>query len=153
MENLENLIVEDAKIAVKNFSGKETQYSRNGIRYFCLLLDPDTAVKMTRDGWKVKTFKLRAGEDVPQSYIQVEVRFNAYPPKIVMVTKTGKIMLNEETVGMLDWTEIAKIDLVVRPRYWETGSASGIKAYLKTMYVTIEEDEFEGNYNDVPWKS
>lgn len=153
MENLNNLIVEDARIAVKNFSGKETQYSRSGTRYFCLLLDPDTAEKMARDGWKVKTFKLRSGEDVPQSYIQVEVRFNAYPPKIVMVTKSGKIMLTEETVGMLDWTEITKIDVVVRPRYWETGNASGIKAYLKTMYVTIEEDEFEGSYADIPWKS
>ena len=38
---MENIIVENAKIAFKNFSGKEGQFNPEGKRNFCLILDPE----------------------------------------------------------------------------------------------------------------
>lgn len=147
---MENIIVENAKIAFKNFSGKEGQFNPEGKRNFCLILDPELAEKLYADGWNVRTLKPKDDGEIPQPYIQVSVSFLAKPPKIVLVTSRGKTLLTEETVGMLDWAEITNVDLSVTPYQWSVAGKNGVKAYLKNMYVTIQEDEFEKKYDDIP---
>ncbi len=145
-----NLSIENAKIGFRNFSGREGQFNPKGKRNFVVFLDEENAKNLENDGWNIRWLRPRDPEEEPQAYLPVDVAFEHYPPKIVLITSHGKNDLNEETVNTLDLAEIRTIDLIIRPYSWEVGDKKGIKAYLRTMYVTIVEDEFEAKYRDVP---
>jgi len=140
------VMVEDAKIIFRNFTGKEGPYNRKGQRNFCVILDEDVVEDLVRDGWNVKYTNPREEGDVPTPYLPVEVSYNNYPPKITTITSTGRTILDEDMVEMLDFADIEKIDLIVNAYDWTVRDESGRKAYLKTMFVTINEDELEKKY-------
>lgn len=151
MSRVEGTIsIEDAEIMFRNFSGAEGQYNAKGRRNFCVLLDPPLADALTNDGWNVKVLKSRDEDEEERPYLQVAVSYDNIPPRIMMITKNGKTTMTEETVGMLDWAEIKSVDLIIRPYNWEVSGKTGVKAYVKTMYIVIEEDEFAEKYYSLP---
>ena len=150
MANIKDIVVENAQIVFRNFSGKQGRFNAEGNRNFCLLLDHDLAEALAEDGWNVKFLTPRDEEEEPRPYLQVSLRFDIMPPKIYLIVGNKKTKLEEDSVNVLDFAEIENVDLVVRPYAWEVSGRNGLKAYVKSMYVTIVKDEFADKYADVP---
>jgi hypothetical protein len=147
--NDNTLVIENARIIFRNFSGREGMYNREGDRNFGVLLDEQLAKEMSEDGWNVKWLKPREEGEPEQAYIQVSVNFKGRPPRVVMISSRGRTNLGEHEVELLDWADISTADLIMRPYEWAVNDKHGIKAYLQSIFVTIEEDALELKYAEI----
>jgi hypothetical protein len=151
-KNDNTVVLEGAQITYRNFEGRETAFNQKGSRNFAVLLNDEDAATLAADGWNVKYPKERPEEAeeegyIPHPFLPVALRFDIFPPRIVLITERGRNPLDEKSVEMLDWADIVNVDLVIRPYAWELPNGKkGIKAYLKTMFVTIDEDPLEAKY-------
>jgi len=145
----DNITIEGARIGFRNFAGKESQFNPNGNKHFSIFLDHKLGETLENDGWNIKWLEPREEGDPPTAHMQVGVSFANIPPKVIVVTSGGKTRLNDETIPTLDWAEISNVDIIIRPYNWAVGKKTGVKAYVKTMYVTVVEDEFESKYNNI----
>lgn len=149
------VLMENIRIIFKNFAGKEGQFNREGDRNFAALLTPEMADGLLADGWNVKTTKERELDEGEMSgnepYLPVTVGFKGRPPKIVMLSSRGRTDLGEDEVELLDYADIQNVDLIVRPYDWIVNGKTGRKAYLKSIFVTINEDELDLKYKDVKY--
>lgn len=150
MPENKNVTMEGVRILFRNFEGKEGQYNRAGDRNFSVVLPPDVADAMEKDGWNVKRKAPREEGDDPLIHLPVAVSFKGRPPRCVMITSKGRTQLDEDSVALLDFVDIKNVDLIVNPYHWTMNGNTGVKAYLHAIYVTIEEDYLQRKYEDVP---
>lgn len=147
-------------IMFRNFSGRPGRYNKNGDRTFCVRIDhPDLAQELNEEGWNIKVLAPRNEDEQPVSYLPVAISFKNYPAHIYQ--HNGKVVteLDEENIGNLDDVDILNVDIVIRPYQYERDDGStGVKAYVKYMHVTVEQDPFaakyaseEGPSEEVPW--
>lgn len=150
-----NITIEGAHLIFKNFQGKATEYNDAGKRNFGVLLDDDLATQLEEDGWNIKYLKPKADDpdQHEQAWLKVNVKYGQYPPVAQLINSRGRIKLTEDTIDQLDWTRMKNVDLCIRPyNYPATKSRdAGVSAYMRSIYVTIQEDELEEKYADLDW--
>lgn len=151
-DNDNTVLMENVKIIFRNFAGKEGPFNAEGDRNFAVLLTEEMADGLSNDGWNVKTTKEREIDEETfggEPYLPVKLSYKGRPPTVVLITSRGRTNLSENEVELIDWADIQNVDLIVRPYDWAVNSKTGRKAYLKSIYVTINEDELERKYADV----
>lgn len=137
--------IEDAQIILRNFAGKPTQYNAAGNRNFGVILTDDVAEAMRRDGWNVKLLTAKEEGDSDRPWLKVSVGYK-FPPRIICLTEKARTMITEDTVETMDWVNIKTVDLTIVGAPWEVNDATGIKAWLKTMYLTVDEEYLDKKY-------
>lgn len=150
----QTFMVEDATILFRNFAGNEKQYNEKGDRNFCVVLSEEQALDLQADGWNVKRLKDREDQDtgdviVGDYYIKVTVGYKGRPPEIVLITSRAQTNVSEDMVETLDYVQIAEVDLICNAYHWESagmGEGHGITAYLKSLYITVDEDYLKLKY-------
>lgn len=151
----DDVTIEDARIAFRNFSGNEDKYNAKGKRNFAVILPYDVAEDMLTKGWNVKYLKAREEGEDPTPYIQVKVAFENKPPKLVQVTRRGKTMITEDIAETLDWVDIEYADVTITPYDYVVNGKAGRAAYCKTLVLKIEEDYLMDKWDAIieNWKS
>lgn len=148
MAQLGNLTLENARIFFKDLSA-EGRFA-NGKRTFCVEIPEYLVEQLQRDGWNLKRRESRQDPDAVTWFIKVEASYRARPPRVICIPSITKnrTYLTEATIASLDYAEILNVDLTINPYPWEVNGKSGVKAYLGTMYVTIQEDPLDAKYTD-----
>lgn len=149
----DEVMIEGADIMFRNFSGLPGQYNAEGDRNFCVMLDNEQSAAaldhMRREGWNIKTLKPREEGDEPRPYIQVKVEYRkGRPPQCVLVSSRRRTELGADEVAILDVADIANVDVLITGYHWDVNGETGVKAYLKSIYVTINEDALALKYAD-----
>lgn len=148
-ERMNKLVIDNARLIFKNFSGKGDNYNREGDRNFAVIIDdPKAAEDLARAGWNVRPLISKDPDEEPTHYIKVKVSFKVRAPKVRLLSNHKQVFLNENTISSLDFAKIEECGVVISPYMWEVNGKRGISAYLDSMYAKIEDDPFADKYAD-----
>lgn len=151
--------IDGARIIYRNFSGRGTQFNREGDRNFCLVIPTqEDADKLMAEGFNVKIRQPRTEDEDPFMYMKVNVKFHPKTsdlarlnPTACLITGKNRNMLDEESICCLDNVDILNVDLDISGSNWEVQGRSGRSAYLSKIYVTQEVDRFVARYAEEEW--
>jgi hypothetical protein len=144
-----DLTIRNVKLIYKNFAGVGKKYNAEGLRNFNILLDLETAKMLSNDGWNIKYDEPRNEGDDPIARMKVNFSFAKYPPRILLISgknNEARSVLDEDSVGILDWADILKADITVSGSRWEKGNDHGVKTWLRKLFVTLSPDDLESEY-------
>lgn len=148
-KQVNNIEVENARIIFRNFSGRVDKFNTQGRKQFSLILDQGLAEELRDEGWNVKPLKSRDEDEEPKFILNVKVNYGSrVSPVIYLVSEGKKTLLNDKTVSILDNVDIENVDLVIVPYNYDANGKTGISAYVKNMYVTMQEDVFAKKYKE-----
>ena len=141
------LMIDNARIIYRNFSGIGSKFNREGDKNFSVVIDDQQiADSLIQDGWNLKIKPPRDEDDIPFMYLPVKLKFNDRGPNVYLESGKNRIKLDEESISCLDNVDIVNVDLDIRPYDWEVNGKTGRTAYLQSMCVTQEVDRFAKQY-------
>ncbi len=145
------IILENAEIRFKNFSGAPTEFSPAGNRTFAVMLEPEVAQELFDAGWNVKGI----GHEDPnyRPFLSVKVSYPEEYPSLharCMKVDEGKdvgMTLFENTVGLLDTADILHADLRINGKNIRNNPR--FTAYLAEGVFVCRENRILNKYEGI----
>lgn len=142
------LKIQGAKIIFKNFEGREQKFNREGDRNFAVILDEETADILKEDRWNVKQIVPNDPEKEPYWILKVKVNYDSeWPPEIYKTDGRQEVLLDEDTVGMLDELPVIAANLILSASWFEVNGKSGFTAYAKKVVALVDESEYKAMFD------
>lgn len=139
----------DASVAMRNFSGRAEQFNERGRRNFAIFISEEQAEQLQAEGFSVRRTRPQNEGDLGSPFVKIFVNMDGdYPPKVYLVNSQGKVLLDIDTVGELDYTDIERWDVIATPWEWEYNGKTGMKLLAYRIYAVVEEYEIEKMYNE-----
>lgn len=143
------IMIEDAQLIFRNFAGREQAFNSEGDRNFSVVLYPELAEELKSLGWRVKQLKSREEGEEGDYHLKVKVNYNkGRPPRVVLITSNNRTELGADEVALIDTADIKIADVVINS-WWSDMAGGGYSGFLKTLFITINEDEIEMKYADM----
>ncbi len=144
----EKLILTEVKLIWRNFAGAKRKYNAEGERSFNVLMEDEAlAERLIDEGWAVKVRPPYEEGDAPSWVLDVSFGNNpARFPNVFVLSNRQKTRLGPDEVSMLDYASIESADVAINAYDWEVNGASGRKAYLNSLYATLEYDPLADKY-------
>ena len=136
-----------------NFSGDPDRdsFGSTARKANILIPDEEQALALRDEGFNVKQTKPREGEEedyIPKYFVSISLNYDSeWPPTVYLVTgKNMPVLLDEESIGILDKIYVLNVDVVLNP--YHNARTNRNSLYVKTMYVeqSVEDDPFAGKY-------
>jgi hypothetical protein len=149
--------INNAKIRKLNFAGRPTDFNpRGGDRSFLLVFDDMELVEALQNdenrygvSWNVRIKEPRNADENPYMFLPVKVKYNGDPDKdpiVYVESGRNKRILGEHTVASVDTMDIVEASVVISPNDREGQYGPYRTAYLHSMYVVQEVDEFAARF-------
>lgn len=146
---MEIITIKDCSVAYRNFRGIGGDYNNEGDRNFTVVVDEMTARALMNSGYNIRVQPGRREGDDDRYLLKVNVSYRFSAPNVYVVDGGDRTKLTEETVGRLDGANIDRVDFSMTPSHWKKGPREGVAAYLKTLYVYLQVDELDREWNEI----
>ena len=148
--------IQNCRIIWPNFKGAADKYNAEGDRNFNLHLTKQQADELAAAGWNVKCKFPRPEENTDEQeercVLKIVVKYRdrkgeekKNPPQIKMIgsKSRNRTMIVEKTAELVDGADIIEADISFVPYFWDTSTGIGVSAYLRKLYIVVQEDELD----------
>lgn len=142
--------VENAQIKwpFSHFDGRQDTFNDEGDHNFTVIVDEERAQEMMAEGWPIKVMDGREEGDPPEYLLKVKISYRYEAPPIFFIKGDKRYRAGKEDLADIKRATVQQIDVIISPKPWIHGRDTGITAYVKEMYVLINQSRFGEKYSE-----
>lgn len=148
---LKDLAPDEIKWAFSHIDGREDTFNEKGQRDIIVIVSREAADELATLGWTIKAYERQNADegDEPEYTFRVRISYKFEAPRIYLIKGRKKIFVdNPDMLNSVRRDNTRKISLIATPSRWTQPGRSGVSAYIKEMYIEVEESRLEAMYAD-----
>lgn len=147
---IEDLEIENAQIkwAFSHFDGREDTFNAEGDHNFTIILPEEEALRLQEEGWNIRRMEGYEEGDPPEYLLKVKISYKFEAPRVYLIKGDRKFRADQRDLADIRRASTKQIDVVITPSRWVVGKETGISAYVKELYATINQSRFSEQYQD-----